>query len=174
MTFSLYDATVPAWQQMLDSVTGLLDKAEAHCAQHGIAAAELIEARLAADMLPLGYQVKSTVVHSAGAIRGLRLGVFSPDRSPWPDSFAGLHELVAAAREELAALAPAELDAFLGRDMRFEIGTRYRLDFTAEHFLMSFSLPNFYFHATTAYDILRAKGLAIGKVDYLGRMRTRS
>jgi uncharacterized protein len=171
MAFSLYDATVPAWLQMLGSVSG---KAEAHCAQHGLAPAELIEARLADDMLPLGYQVKSTVVHSAGAIRSLGQGVFSPDRQPWPDSFAGLRELVAAAREELAALDPATVEAFVGRDMRFEIGSRYRLDFTAEHFLMSFSLPNFYFHATTAYDILRARGLAIGKVDFLGQMRTRA
>jgi len=173
MAFSLYDATVPAWQQILGSMSGLLDKAEAHCAQHGLAPAELIEARLADDMLPFGYQVKSTVVHSAGAIRSLGQGLFSPDRHPWPDNFAGLRELVSAAREELAALDPAAVDALVGRDMRFEIGSRYRPDFTAEHFLMSFSLPNFYFHATTAYDILRARGLAIGKVDFLGQMRTR-
>jgi uncharacterized protein len=170
MTISLYDATVPSYRQILGAVAGLLAKAEHHCADHGMAPDEIVQARLAPDMLPFAYQVKSTVVHSRGAIEGVRKGVFSPDMTPPPKDFAALNHLVAAGLAALEAINPAELDAFVGRDMRFEFGDR-RMDFTAENFLLSFSQPNFYFHAATAYDILRWKGLPIGKRDFMGRPR---
>jgi uncharacterized protein len=120
-------------------------------------------------MHPFAYQVKSTAVHSIGAIEGVRRSVFSPDDSPPGQSFPALFERVAEAKRLLADLTPAEIDGFVGRPMRFEMGRHYA-DFVAEDFLLHFSLPNFYFHATTAYDILRMKGLNIGKVDYLGRL----
>ena len=173
MAFSLYDATVPSWLQILGSVSGLLDKAQAYCLEQQLAPESIIESHLVEDMLPFGFQVKSTVAHSIGAIKGVRSGVFSPDKSPWPVSFAGLLEMVASAIADLAALDPAEINAFEGRNMRFESGNN-KLEFTAENFLLSFSQPNFYFHATTAYDILRAKGLAIGKKDFIGRRRTKA
>ncbi|MGE0387220.1 MAG: DUF1993 family protein [Gammaproteobacteria bacterium] len=172
MAFSLYDATVPCYQQILGSVAGLLDKARAHCADKALAPDALIQARLAEDMFPFAYQVKSAAVHSIGAIEGVRKGVFSPDRGEPPADFDGLAARVAQAREALAGVTRAEVDAFVGRDMRFEMGS-YRVDFTAEGFLMSFSLPNFFFHATTAYDILRWQGVQIGKVDFLGRMQVK-
>ena len=144
MPLSLYTATIPSYLQILRAVSGLLDKAGTFCAERGIAAADLIEARLAEDMLPFAYQVKSTVVHSQGAVEAVHRGVFSPDT----------------------------IDALIGRDMRFEFGER-RIEYTAEEFLLSFSQPNFYFHAATAYDILRWKGLPIGKRDFIGRTRSR-
>ena len=76
-------------------------------------------------------------------------------------------------RSALEAIEPAEIESFIGRDMRFEFGAR-RLEFTAEEFLLSFSQPNFYFHATTAYDILRWKGVPIGKRDFTGKLRLKS
>lgn len=169
MAFSLYGATVAPFQQILGAVSGLIDKAEAHCRETGTPAEDLIQARLAPDMLPFAYQVKSTVVHSVGAIEGVHKGVFSPDMTPPPDSFPALKQRVADALQTLAAVDPEELNGFVGRDMRFQFGD-FRLDFTAEDFLVSFSLPNFYFHATTAYDLLRAKGLKIGKRDFMGRL----
>ncbi|MEZ5498410.1 MAG: DUF1993 domain-containing protein [Steroidobacteraceae bacterium] len=172
MSFSLYLATVPGYQQMLGAVRGLLDKAEAHCKEKGQDPAALIQAKLAPDMLPFAYQIKSTAVHSIGAIEGLRKGVFSPDRTTPPVDFDGLRAKVSAASEALAQIKPAELDGFMGRDMRFEIGD-YRLEFTAENFLLSFSQPNFYFHVTTAYDILRWQGVNLGKRDYLGTPRVK-
>jgi hypothetical protein len=123
-------------------------------------------------MLPFAYQVKSTAVHSLGAIEGVRRGVFSPDMTPPPESFAALKTRIADTRKALEMIEPTEIDAFVGRDMRFAVGER-RLDFTAESFLLSFSLPNFYFHAATTYDILRWKGVRIGKRDFLGTMRTK-
>jgi hypothetical protein len=134
---------------------------------------ELIQARLAADMLPLAYQVKSTAVHSLGAIEGVRKGVFSPDMAPPPETFAALKTRIADTLAALRAIDAAEIDGFVGRDMRFAFGER-TMDFTAENFLLSFSQPNFYFHATTAYDILRWKGLQIGKRDFMGRPRLKS
>jgi uncharacterized protein len=170
MTFSLYAATIPAYQQTLGAMTGLLATAETFCAEKHLAPEAIIEARLAEDMLPFAYQVKSTAVHSLGSIEGVRRGVFSPDMTPPPQTFAALKALIAETLTALAAITAAEVDGFVGRDMRFEFGER-RLPFTAEDFLLSFSLPNFYFHAATAYDILRWKGARIGKRDYMGRLR---
>jgi uncharacterized protein len=170
MSFSLYSAVVPSYLQILDGVSGLLDKAEVFCSEKGIAPEQIIDARLAEDMHPFAYQVKSTAVHSLGAIEGVRRGVFSPDMTKPPESFAELKARIGETRAGLQAIAPGEMDGFVGRDMRFSFGERH-IDFRAEEFLLSFSQPNFYFHATTAYDILRWKGVQIGKRDFLGRTR---
>ena len=170
MAFSLYAATIPSYRQTLEAVFGLLGKAEAFCTDKGIAPHDIIQARLAEDMLPFAYQLKSTAVHSLGAIEGVRRGVFSPDQTPPPDNFPALKARITATLLALEAIDAAEVDAFVGRDMRFASGER-QADFTAENFLLSFSLPNFYFHATTTYAILRWKGLPLGKRDFTGRLR---
>jgi uncharacterized protein len=173
MAFSLYAATVPSYRQILEAVSGLLVRAESFCTEKGIAPQELIQARLAEDMFPFAYQVKSTAVHSLGAIEGVRKGVFSPDMTPPPETFAALKTRIAETLAAVEAIDVAEVDGFLGRNMRFSFGDRH-MDFTAENFLLSFSQPNFYFHATTAYDILRWKGLPIGKRDFLGQPRVKN
>ena len=173
MAFSLYDATIPAYRQTLGAVAGLLVTAEELCAEKQLASEDIIDARLAEDMLPFAYQVKSTVVHSLGSIEGVRRGVFSPDMTPPPQTFAALKARVAEGLSALEAIQPSEVEGFIGRDMRFEFRER-RLEFTAENFLLSFSLPNFYFHAATAYDILRWQGARIGKRDYMGRLRLKA
>ncbi len=170
MAISLYSATVPTFQQILGALSGLIDKGEAYCNDTGLAPANIIQARLAPDMFPFGYQVKATVGHSLGAIVGVRMGVYSPDLNPWPETFAGLKELVDDARAALAHVTPEEVESFVGKDAAF-VFRDTRLEFTAEDFLLSFSLPNFYFHATTTYDLLRWKGVAIGKRDFMGRPR---
>ncbi|MGA7539220.1 MAG: DUF1993 domain-containing protein [Steroidobacteraceae bacterium] len=172
MTVSLYSATIPSYRQLLGAVSGLLRTAQAFCTEKGIEPPELIQARLAPDMLPFAYQVKSTAVHSLGAIEGVRNGVFSPDTTPAPETFAALEARITGALSALEAIEPAEVDAFVGRDMRFEFGSR-RVDFTAEDFLLSFSQPNLYFHAATTYAILRWKGVPIGKRDFMGKLRTK-
>ena len=172
MAFSLYAATVPSYRQILGAVSGLLSKAEAFCTERGIAPHDIVQARLAEDMLPFAYQVKSTAVHSLGAIEGVRRGVFSPDTTPPPENFAALKARIAETLAALEAIGAAEVDAFVGRDMRFAFGERH-IDFTAEDFLLSFSQPNFYFHATTSYDILRWKGVPLGKRDFMGKLRVK-
>ncbi len=169
MPFSLYAAIVPNYCQVLGAVAGLVNKAEVFCAEKALAPAELIQARLAPDMWSFAEQVRSTTAHSVGAIEGVRKGVYSPNRSPAPDSFVGLRARVAEALAFLEKLDPAEIDGFVGRDMRFETAER-RLDFTAEGYLLSFAQPNFYFHAVTAYDILRARGVPLIKRDFLGHV----
>ena len=173
MAFSLYDATIPSYRQTLGAVAGLLASAEALCEQQQIPRQDIIDARLAEDMLPFAYQVKSTAVHSLGSIEGVRRGVFAPDTTPPPQTFSVLKARVAETLNALEAIQPAEIESFIGRDMRFEF-REYRLQFTAENFLLSFSLPNFYFHASTAYDILRWRGARIGKRDFLGRLRLKA
>lgn len=173
MSFSLYAATIPSYRQILGAVSKLLRTAESFCTEKGVAPAEILQACLAADMLPFAYQVKSTAVHSLGAIEGVRKGEFSPDMTPPPETFAALQERIANTVTALEAISPAEIEGFMGRPMCFVFGER-RIDFTAEDFLLSFSQPNFYFHAATAYDILRWKGLPIGKRDFIGRLRLKT
>lgn len=167
MAFSLYAAVIPSYLQMLAAVSGFLEKAEAHCKEKGVALDTVLQAALAPDMLPFNYQVKATVIHSVTAIEAVRKGVFVPDMAPFIGSFVELKKLITGARATLKRIEPPEIDSLEGRDARFEFGD-IRMDFTAEDFLLSFSQPNFYFHVTTAYDILRAKGVQIGKIDYLG------
>ncbi len=172
MPLSLYDAIVPSQRQIIAATVALVDRAKAHCAETGASEGDIVGAKLAPDMLPFGYQVKAVAEHSQGAIEGVRAGVYSPSLDPWPDSFAGLRAKLGAADAFLEGLDPAEVDGFVGRDMRFEFRDR-GMDFDAETFLLSFAQPNFYFHATTAYAILRAQGLAIGKRDFMGMPRIR-
>ena len=172
MPFSLYDATIPSYQQILGAVSGLLSIAETFCSENGTGNEEIIQARLTDDMQPFAYQVKSTAVHSLGAIEGVRRGVFSPDMTTPPETFTALKARIAHTLSALEMIQPAEVDAFVGRDMRFAFGDRH-VDFTAENFLLSFSQPNFYFHATTAYDILRWKGVRLGKRNFMGKLRTK-
>ncbi len=170
MSFSLFDAVIPNFRQTIGAGAHILGKAEAWAAEQGKSAEEVIGYSLAPDMLPLGYQVKSMAVHSIGGIEGVRAGQFSPDMKPWPTDFAGLKALLQSADEQLASVTPAELESLQDKDTAFVFGET-RMPFTGANFLLSFSTPNFYFHATTFYDILRAKGVALGKRDFMGRPR---
>ena len=170
MSFSLYDATIPGYLQILGSMLGLIDKAQAYCDEKGMDPETLLKKRLADDMFGLSYQFKSTVVHSIGSINGVRNGEFSPDVNKPPTDFGALTAQVKGAMEALEALTAADVNGFIGKPMQFKT-SHYVLDFTAENFLLSFSVPNFYFHAVTAYDILRWQGLAIGKTDFVGAVR---
>jgi len=162
---ALSGTTVTCW---------LLDrrKAEAYVAENELQPEDIIQAQLAADMLPFTYQVKSTAEHSMGAIDAIRVGVVSPSLEVPPDSFNGVFEKLASAQAALKALDPDEINGFVGQDIRFEFSDT-RMDFTAEDFLMSYAQPDFYFHATTAYDILRNRDVQIGKMDFLGRIAIR-
>lgn len=124
-------------------------------------------------MQPFRFQVQSVAHHSLGALDAIRNGVFRPpaDRSPY--DYAALQKLIADTRDTLQKLTPEEVNAREGADVVFEVRDFKRL-FTSEGFLMSFSLPNFQFHATTAYDILRSRGVPLGKRDYMGALRLKT
>ena len=173
MAFSLYDATVANYLQTVGAVAGFLDRGGAHYVDNNMDPNDLVETRLFADMLPLKFQVLAVAHHSVGAIEGVKAGLFgAPTDMPGID-YAGLRKVVADAQAALKKYTPADVNGLAGKDVTFKIRD-FVLPFTAEGFLMSFSLPNFHFHATTAYDILRTKGVPLGKRDYLGAMRMKS
>src|SRR6185436_4136143 len=112
MSFSLYEALIPTYRQILRAMGKLLDKAEQWCADTQSNEQDLIGARLAQDMLPFGYQIKSLAVHSIGAIAGVRRGEFSPDVTPWPETLAGLKTRVLQTLQALDELRPEEVNGF--------------------------------------------------------------
>jgi hypothetical protein len=161
---------VTPFLQILGSVAGFMDKAKTHFEKNGVELGEIVETSLYPDMLPFRFQIGSVAHHSQGAIDGVKAGLFSPPGGGAELDYAGLQKRVGDARAALEALDPATVNGWAGKDMVFKLGER-SLPFTAEDFLTSFSTPNFYFHATTAYDILRSKGVPLGKRDFLGQMR---
>ncbi len=170
MAFSLYDATVANYVQILGAVGGFLEKSLTHFQEKGIHPAEIVQSRLAHDMQPLRFQIVSVAHHSRGAMEAAKSGVFTPPSAKPDLDYAALQALVTEARDELSVLRPEAVNALVGRDVTFKVGDR-TLPFTVEGFLMSFSLPNFFFHATTAYDILRHKGAPLGKRDFMGKLK---
>jgi hypothetical protein len=173
MTISLYDISVRGFLQTLDAVSGYLDKGLAHCREHGIDPETIVETSLFHDMRPFRFQIQLAVHHSLGAAEAMKSGTFLPPHDLPAHDYAGLQALVADARSALSATSEAEIDARLGADVVFKARGMERV-FTAEGFVMSFSIPNFHFHATTAYDILRTKGVPLGKRHYLGKMRMKA
>jgi len=169
MTTSLYDATVATFLQTLGGVEGFLGRGFEHCRGTGMDSKDIIDARLYPDMLPFRFQIASVIAHSLGAIEGVRKGVFNPPTTPELD-YVGLQKAVTEARDTLKKISPEEVNGFAGKDMRFEFRER-TIPFVAENFLLSFSIPNFFFHSSIAYGILRSKGIPLGKRDFMGQLR---
>jgi hypothetical protein len=155
---------------MLDAVTGVLAKGASHAADAGLDLQEIVMTRLRDDMMPFHFQVVSVAHHSWGAIQGMQSGSFRPPSFELDKDYAGLQALVREARDGLAALDEGEVEALAGKSLVFKLG-KAEIPFTNVNYLLSFSLPNFYFHLTTTYDILRMLGVPLGKRDYIGQMR---
>lgn len=170
MAISFYDASVGSYLQVLEGVTSFLEKGAAHAEAGNLDLGEVVMTRLREDMMPFHFQVVSVAHHSWGAMQGLKEGVFRPPSFELDKDYAGLQALVSEARSGLADLKKPEVEALADQSMVFSLGKR-EMPFTNENFLLSFSLPNFYFHATTAYDILRMLGVPLGKMDFLGKMK---
>jgi hypothetical protein len=170
MAISLYDASVLSYLQILDAAKGFLQKGRDWCEATGVDPEEVVQDKLFEDMRPFGFQVYQMGFHSAGAMAAMRNGVLEFGRGT-PTNYAGLQELVAKAASDLRALDPAEVNGWEGRDVAFRVPGKDDRVFTAEGFLLSFSLPNFHFHAATAYDILRMRGVPVGKLDFMGALR---
>jgi hypothetical protein len=170
VTISLYEASVRGYLQTLEGLGGVLQRGRDYCQEHNIDLGRMVEAQLFRDMRPLRFQIQRAVTHSVGAVDALRNGALGlPGEAPMHD-YAGLQILIADACEALRKLTPQDVDAWSGREVVFEVPGRPRRVFSAEGFVLSFSLPNFYFHATTAYDILRAQGVPLSKLDYMGAL----
>jgi len=172
MTISLYDLSVPTFLQTLRAVSGFLDRAATHCAKTAADPDDFVNARLISDMAPFHFQIEALVHHSVSGLEAVKNGVFAPPPLIGAMPFADLQAMVGRGVTALEALTPDEVNGWAGKDLDLYIGPR-SLAFTSETFLLSFSLPNFHFHAVTAYDILRTRGVPIGKRDHEGRLRTR-
>ena len=173
MATSFYELSVPTFLQTVRAVAGFLDRASRHCAETGADPDEFVKVRLYDDMAPFHFQIEAAWHHSVWGLEAIKTGVFAPPRLVGPVPFADLQAMIGKAEAALVAFAPNEVNSWAGRNLDLQIGPR-RLAFTSETLILSFSLPNFYFHAVTAYNILRSRGVPLGKRDYEGRLRTRS
>lgn len=172
MAMTFYDLSVPTFLQTVKAVGDFLDRAVRHCAETGTEPDAFVESRLIADMAPFHFQIEAAWHHAVWGLEAARTGAFTPPALVGPVPFADLRAMMAKAQSTLEAYSPDEVNGWAGRDLDLRIGPR-RLSFTSETLILSFSLPNFHFHAVTAYDILRMRGVPLGKRDYEGQLRTR-
>jgi len=170
MAVSFYDISIGTYLQTLGGVIGFLEKGRAHCEANGIDLNEVVTTRLYPDMHPFRFQIWAVAHMTRGALKGLSDGRFSPP-APLPElDYAGLQQLMADVRDELCKVTRESAEALENKQVTFQIGD-FKMMFTAPNFVLSFTLPNLFFHATTAYDMLRMKGVPIGKANFLGPMR---
>ncbi len=173
MSTSFYDLSAASFLQSVSAVRGFLGRAAAHCAETGADPDEFVDMRLFFDMAPFHFQIEALTHHAVWGVLAAKTGVFDPPPLRGSMPFAALQAMVAEAETTLKAFAPEEVNSWAGRDLDLQIGPR-RLAFTSESFVLSFSLPNFHFHAAMAYAILRTNGAPIGKRDYEGQLRVRT
>jgi uncharacterized protein len=163
---SMHQASVPAILQMLNALSAILDKAAAHATAKGFDPSVLVNARLAPDMLPLASQIRIASDHA----KGITARLAGREVPKYEDNEATLDELKARIAKTIAFVESVPSSEFEGSDERsVTLPLRGRtLEFSGLRYLVHFALPNFYFHVTTAYDILRHNGVEIGKRDFMG------
>ena len=163
----LYDATVPAFLQILGSLTGILNKAEAHCKAKNIAPEVLLGARLYPDMLPLTRQIQ-IASDFAGKTCARLTGSEVPTTPDTETTFEELKARLAKTSEYVKTFKPAQFEGGESRDVEFPVGPTQRMTLKGQQYLSNVAFPNFYFHAAIAHGILRHNGVEIGKRDFLG------
>lgn len=168
MSLSMYQASIPLFIRGLENLAGILRKAAAHAEAKQIAPDVFLNARLAPDMFALVRQVQ-IVSDSAKGCAARLAGVEVPSYADTETSFAQLQERIARTVSFLKGLAPAQVDGSEERPITLKMHSR-EAHFSGQAYLLNFALPNFYFHLTTAYGILRHNGVDIGKSDYLGEV----
>jgi hypothetical protein len=166
MSFSMYQAAVPPVLQILASVSAILDKAAAHCAARKIDPAALLTFRLFPDMFPLSRQVQ-VVTDQAKGMAARLAGIEVPSYADTETTFDELKARIAKTTAFVKSVTPAQIDGSEDRPIVIKAGGN-ELKFTGRQFLTGFVFPNFYFHATTTYNILRHCGVELGKRDFLG------
>ena len=166
MSFSMYDASVPVFKQILTSLSNVLDKAEAHAAEKKIEPAALLQARLYPDMFPLTRQVQVAADFAKGCCARLA-GADVPKYEDTEASFADLKARIAKTLAFIDSLPQDGVEASAQRDITTGSGANTK-QFKGQTYLVHYALPHFYFHATTAYAILRHNGVEIGKKDFIG------
>jgi hypothetical protein len=164
---SFYDAAVPAYLQMLNSLSGLLTKAEAHCKAKNIQPDVILGSRLFPDMLPFSKQIQLVSDFAAkGCARLTHSEV--PSTPDTEKTFDELKQRLAKTIDYVKSFKPAHFEGADAKDVTFPAGPDRTITMKGQQFLSAFSFPNFYFHAATAHGILRHNGVEIGKRDFLG------
>jgi hypothetical protein len=166
MSLTMYQASVPVFSRVLAAMSAILDKAVAHAEVRKLEPQALLQFRLYPDMFPFVRQIQSVSDQAKGGTARLA-GVEVPKFTDTETSFGELKVRLAKTLEFVGAVRPAQIDGSEERQVVLTFPTR-TLTFTGRDYLFGFVLPNLYFHATTAYDILRHNGVDIGKRDFLG------
>jgi len=161
MSISMYRASVPVFIRALNNLSAILKKGEAH-----ESSASFIEARLAPDMLTLAGQVQRASDGAKGALARLG-GIDNPSLPDTEKTFAELQARIKKTIDFLQSVKAEQIEGSEQKKIEFKAGSR-ELKFIGVDYLLGFALPNFYFHVTTAYAILRHKGVPLGKMDFLG------
>jgi hypothetical protein len=162
MSFKIYDASAPVFVAALSNVQKWLDKALAE----GKDEAALMAARLAPDMRPFPFQIQSSSDTAKGCIARLA-GVEAPSMPDTEASFAELKARCQRTIDFIQSVDPAKLDGAEDRTVVMKFGNGNGYEFTGARYLTGFALPNFFFHVTTTYALLRANGVGVGKPDFL-------
>lgn len=169
MSNALFQATVPVFEQLLTSLSAIVDKAIAHAAARKIDPAVLVSARLYPDMLPFVRQTQIACDHAkhvAGRLSGGEAPRFEDNEA----SFEDIKARIAKTLDYIRTVSAAAIDAGADREITIPLGGR-TMKMKGADYVNHYALPNFYFHCTTAYDILRHNGLEIGKRDFIGAPR---
>ena len=166
MTNSMYEASIPVLKRFLSNLSAILTKASDYADGRKIAHSVLLNARLFPDMYPLVKQVQIAADHAKGAAARLA-GVEIPKFEDNESNFAELHERIAKTIAFLDTIKPEQLEGSETRDIVLTLHDK-KLEFKGLQYLLTWVQPNFYFHVTTAYDILRHNGVEIGKRDFMG------
>lgn len=167
MTISLYAASVPVFKQMLKALSDVLHKAEAHATAKNIEPAALLQARLYPDMFPLVRQVQIAVDFAKGVSSRLA-EIELPKYEDSETTFAELQALLAKVLAFLDTIQPTQVDGKEGIEIVTRPGTPKEKRFSGQSYLLGYGLPQFFFHVTTTYAILRHNGVEVGKRDYMG------
>lgn len=165
LSISLYDASIPGNLRMLRNLLGLMDKAEAHAAETGKPLSDYVEARLAPDMGNFARQIQFAS-DGAKSMAARLAGVEVPSYADTETTFPELRERLEKTIAFVESVDRAAVDAGEERVIELKF-PQVTMTFTGRNFLFQFSLPNFLFHVTTAYGLLRAQGVPLGKADYL-------
>jgi hypothetical protein len=165
MAISMYRASAPIFLQFLPALSGCLDKAAAYAATKKVDPSVLLQARLFPDMFPLSRQVQLTADFAKGAMARLA-GVEPPKYEDNETTVDQLKARIAKTLDFVKEFKPAQIDGSEDRDITLMLGGQSR-SFKGENYLVGFALPNFFFHATTAYAILRHNGVELGKGDFM-------
>lgn len=167
MTVSMYKISVPIFVQFLTALSANLDKAATHCEQKKIEPSAFLNARLFPDMYPLVRQARAATDHAVNATARLA-GAEPPTFGNAEASFAELKERIAKAIDFVKGFQAAQIDGTEDKAIKITFPSGATRDFTGQSLLLGNSLPNFYFHCSTAYDILRHCGIELGKRDFMG------